>query len=261
MVSVKNHNHAAKNPYAHFQKGATLDQVLCSRMISSPFRLFMCSPITDGAAAVIVASEERARDLTDRPVWIRGTGQALDGFTALLAPRGLRALARAGARGRRTPTAWPASRRTTWTSPRCTTASRSPRSSRTRSWASAPRARAGAFVEKGLSDYGGKVVVNPARRAHRLRPPAGRHRHCPGRRGLLAAPRRGRRAAGPRSARRPHPQQLGHGRARRHALRTRSELSGPRPGPSGRPSSGCRRGEWPGPPVAAVPGSARSGGR
>jgi acetyl-CoA C-acetyltransferase len=81
MVSVKNHNHASRNPYAHFQKGATLDQVLCSRMIATPFRLFMCSPITDGAAAVILASEERAGDLTDRPVWIRGTGQALDGFT------------------------------------------------------------------------------------------------------------------------------------------------------------------------------------
>jgi acetyl-CoA C-acetyltransferase len=81
MVSVKNHNHAARNPCAHFQRGATLDQVLCSRMVAAPFRLFMCSPITDGAAAVIMASEERARDLTDRPVWIRGTGQALDGFT------------------------------------------------------------------------------------------------------------------------------------------------------------------------------------
>jgi acetyl-CoA C-acetyltransferase len=40
----------------------------------------MCSPITDGAAAVMVASEDRARALTDRPVWIRGSGQALDGF-------------------------------------------------------------------------------------------------------------------------------------------------------------------------------------
>jgi len=80
MVGVKNHTHASKNPTAHFQKGATLDQVLCSRMISTPLRLFMCSPITDGAAAVLVASEDRARDLTDRPVWIRGTGQALDGF-------------------------------------------------------------------------------------------------------------------------------------------------------------------------------------
>ena len=80
MVGVKNHNHAAKNPNAHFNKGATLDQVLCSRVISSPLRLFMCSPITDGAAAVILASEERTRTLTDKPVWIRGTGQALDGF-------------------------------------------------------------------------------------------------------------------------------------------------------------------------------------
>jgi acetyl-CoA C-acetyltransferase len=79
-VGVKNHTHASKNPNAHFNKGATLDQVLCSRMISSPLRLFMCSPITDGAAAVVLASEERARDLTDKPVWIRGTGQALDGF-------------------------------------------------------------------------------------------------------------------------------------------------------------------------------------
>ncbi len=80
QVGVKNHTHASRNPNAHFNKGATLDQVLGSRMISTPLRLFMCSPITDGAAAVVLASEARARTLTDRPVWIRGTGQALDGF-------------------------------------------------------------------------------------------------------------------------------------------------------------------------------------
>src|SRR5438094_1995595 len=79
-IGVKNHTHASKNPNAHFQKGATLAQVLGSRMISSPLRLFMCSPITDGAAAVLIASEDRARLLTDKPVWIRGTAQALDGF-------------------------------------------------------------------------------------------------------------------------------------------------------------------------------------
>ena len=79
-IGVKNHTHASKNPNAHFQKGATLAQVLGSRMISSPLRLFMCSPITDGAAAVLIASEDRARSLTDKPVWIRGTAQALDGF-------------------------------------------------------------------------------------------------------------------------------------------------------------------------------------
>jgi acetyl-CoA C-acetyltransferase len=80
LVGVKNHTHAARNPNAHFGKGATLDQVLCSRMIATPLRLFMCSPITDGAAAVLVASEERVPSLTASPVWIRGTGQALDGF-------------------------------------------------------------------------------------------------------------------------------------------------------------------------------------
>jgi len=80
LVGVKNHTHASKNPSAHFNKGATLDQVLCSRMIASPLRLFMCSGQDDGAAAVILASEDRARALTNRPVWIRGSGQALDGF-------------------------------------------------------------------------------------------------------------------------------------------------------------------------------------
>jgi acetyl-CoA C-acetyltransferase len=80
LVGVKNHTHAARNPNAHFGKGATLEQVLCSKMIATPLRLFMCSPITDGAAAVLLASEERAWALTDRPVWIRGTGQAVDGF-------------------------------------------------------------------------------------------------------------------------------------------------------------------------------------
>ena len=57
QVGVKNHTHASKNPNAHFNKGATLEQVLCSRMISTPLRLFMCSPITDGAAALVLASE------------------------------------------------------------------------------------------------------------------------------------------------------------------------------------------------------------
>jgi acetyl-CoA C-acetyltransferase len=81
LVGVKNHAHARNNPTAHFRKGTSLDQVMGSRMIAAPLRLFMCSPITDGAAAVILAADERARDLTDRPVWIVGTGQAVDGFT------------------------------------------------------------------------------------------------------------------------------------------------------------------------------------
>jgi acetyl-CoA C-acetyltransferase len=160
LVSVKNHNHAAKNPYAHFQKGATLDQVLCSRMIATPFRLFMCSPITDGAAAVIVASEERARELTDRPVWIRGTGQALDGFTLSSLPGDY--------------ASWPSLRRAGEEAYRM--AGIGPDDVDLaevhdcfaiaeiiayEELGFCPKGEGGRFVQKGLSDYGGKVVVNP----------------------------------------------------------------------------------------------------
>ncbi|MFQ5946168.1 MAG: thiolase domain-containing protein [Anaerolineae bacterium] len=160
MVSVKNHTHATRNPFAHFQKGATLEQVLCSRMIATPFRLFMCSPITDGAAAVIVASEERARDLTDKPVWIRGTGQALDGFTLSSLPEDY--------------SQWPAMRRAADDAYRM--AGIGPEAVDVaevhdcfaiaeiiayEGLGFCEKGEGGRFVEKGLSDYGGAVVVNP----------------------------------------------------------------------------------------------------
>src|SRR5437016_18492 len=160
LVGVKNHTHASKNPNAHFNKGATLDQVLGSRMIASPLRLFMCSPITDGAAAVILASEERARGLTDKPVWIRGTGQALDGFQ-------LTSLHEDYAQ-------WPALRRAAQAAYRM--AGLAPREVDLAEvhdcFAIAEliayeelgfcrKGEAGAFVADGRSDYGGDVVVNP----------------------------------------------------------------------------------------------------
>ena len=160
LVGVKNHNHAAKNPNAHFNKGATVDQVLCSRMISTPLRLFMCSPITDGAAAVVLASEERARDLTDQPVWIRGTGQALDGFQ-------LSSLDEDYAR-------WPALSRAAESAYRMAgiTARDVDLAEVHDCFAIAEliayeelgfcaKGEAGAFVAAGRSDYGGDVVVNP----------------------------------------------------------------------------------------------------
>jgi acetyl-CoA C-acetyltransferase len=79
-VSVKNHNHSLNNPNAHHQKGATLDKVMGSKMISNPLKLYDCATNTDGAAGVIVCSEERARELTDQPVFIRGTAQVNDGY-------------------------------------------------------------------------------------------------------------------------------------------------------------------------------------
>jgi len=160
LVAVKNHTHAARNPTAHFQKGATLEQVLGSRMIASPLRLYMCSPITDGAAAVILASEERARDLTDRPVWIRGTGQALDGFTLSSLPEDY--------------SRWPAMKRAADAAYRMAgiTAKDVRLAEVHDCFAIAEviayeelgfceKGEGGPFVEKGRADYGGDVVVNP----------------------------------------------------------------------------------------------------
>jgi acetyl-CoA C-acetyltransferase len=160
MVSVKNHNHASRNPYAHFQKGATLDQVLCSRMISTPFRLFMCSPITDGAAAVIVASEERARDLTDKPVWIQGTGQALDGFTLSSLHEDYShwpAMKRAGEAAYKMAGIGPADVDVAEVHDCFAIAE----IIAYEELGFCDKGEGGRFVEKGLSDYGGTVVVNP----------------------------------------------------------------------------------------------------
>ncbi|RLA82605.1 MAG: thiolase family protein [Deltaproteobacteria bacterium] len=75
-VSVVNYNYGADNPKAQFQKRLTLEEALEAPLVVTPLTLYDCCPITDGAAAVIVAAEERAKDLTDRPlVYIRGGAQ------------------------------------------------------------------------------------------------------------------------------------------------------------------------------------------
>ncbi len=78
MVPVKNHYNGARNPIAQFRSEITLDTVLKSTMVADPLRLFDCSPITDGAAAVIVAPLDRAREFTDTPVKVLATAQASD---------------------------------------------------------------------------------------------------------------------------------------------------------------------------------------
>ncbi len=77
-VAVKAHKYGAMNSYAHMQKEITLDNVLKSRYIAWPLKLYDCSLVTDGAAAVILASEEKAKKITDTPIWISGLGFASD---------------------------------------------------------------------------------------------------------------------------------------------------------------------------------------
>ncbi|MFQ5920385.1 MAG: thiolase family protein, partial [Thermoplasmata archaeon] len=70
---------SATNPFALFPKEVSLDRVLSAPMVSTPLRLLDCSGITDGAAAVVLAAEERAGEFTDTPVFIEGVGQAATG--------------------------------------------------------------------------------------------------------------------------------------------------------------------------------------
>jgi acetyl-CoA C-acetyltransferase len=77
-VAVKNHYNGSLNPKAHMQKEITIEQVLTSRVIAWPLKLFDCSLISDGASCLILTRPEIAKRYTDTPVHIIGTGQASD---------------------------------------------------------------------------------------------------------------------------------------------------------------------------------------
>src|SRR5437899_10957357 len=76
LVTVKNRKYGSKNPNAMFQKPVTAEEVLKSRPVSAPLKLFDCCANADGAACHIIASAEKAKKLTDRPVWVAGLGLA-----------------------------------------------------------------------------------------------------------------------------------------------------------------------------------------
>lgn len=78
MVAVKNHRNGSLNPKAHFRNVISIDTVLESPMVADPLKLFDCSPISDGASAVIIAGDEVAKKLTDTPVYVIGSGYATD---------------------------------------------------------------------------------------------------------------------------------------------------------------------------------------
>jgi len=79
LVSVQSHYYGKFNPKAQFRKEITVDDVLNGFMVASPLQLLDCCPFSDGAAAVVLVSEEKAREITDKPVYITGIGQASSG--------------------------------------------------------------------------------------------------------------------------------------------------------------------------------------
>jgi acetyl-CoA acyltransferase len=98
-IAVKNRGNAALNPLAQYTKPITVDDVLGSRVVAEPLTALMCAPISDGAAAVVVTSADRARASGQRPVWIRGiaTGMgAPPSEETLIARIARRAFAEAG---------------------------------------------------------------------------------------------------------------------------------------------------------------------
>ena len=104
-IAVSTRFNASHNPDAYYREPISIDEVQSSRMMADPLTKLHCCIRSDGGGAVVLASEERARDLAKRPVWILGTGEATShttmsewpDFTESPAVRsGRRAFARAG---------------------------------------------------------------------------------------------------------------------------------------------------------------------
>lgn len=77
-VAVKNHANGAKNPLAHMRKVVTFEQVMTARPIAEPLSLYDCSLVSDGAAALLVASLDRAREFTSRFAQVLSVAQTSD---------------------------------------------------------------------------------------------------------------------------------------------------------------------------------------
>jgi acetyl-CoA C-acetyltransferase len=86
QVAVKNHHYGAMNPMALFRKEITLEKALASDEVATPFQVYDCCANADGAACVILAGEERAKELSDKPVWLDGMGCATASMSVLRRP-------------------------------------------------------------------------------------------------------------------------------------------------------------------------------
>ncbi len=78
QMAVLDHEHAGKNPFAHYRNKISLDAVLSSTPVASPLGMLDCAPSSDGAAAVVLGPLERARKFTDTPIKISASQIATD---------------------------------------------------------------------------------------------------------------------------------------------------------------------------------------
>jgi len=81
QVSVKNHGNALHNPNAHMGLDLTVEDVMQSRQVASPLKLYDISPISDGACAIVIANEKRAKQISNQPVWLNGVSFCADAYS------------------------------------------------------------------------------------------------------------------------------------------------------------------------------------
>lgn len=79
-VSVKNHANARNNPFAHRAMDLTLEEVMASKRLADPIKELDCSPVSDGAAAIVLASKDLAGRGRHPPVWVKGVAHATDAY-------------------------------------------------------------------------------------------------------------------------------------------------------------------------------------
>ena len=85
-VAVKNHHYGTMNPKAMFQKEITVERALAAPPVADPFTVFDCCANADGGVCLIMANEEKAKKLSDTPVWLEGVGCASAAMSLLRRP-------------------------------------------------------------------------------------------------------------------------------------------------------------------------------
>ena len=76
QFSVVNHKNTSKNPNAQFPFEVSVDKVINSTMVADPLTLLDCSPVTDGAAAIVMVPADEAKKYTDTPIYVKASAQA-----------------------------------------------------------------------------------------------------------------------------------------------------------------------------------------
>jgi len=158
-VAVKNHAHSAHNPYAQYRKVFTLEEILNSRMVCDPLTLLQCCPIGDGAAAVVVTTAANAKKHTTKPVYVAASVLTSGKYKASVQGAvQIEACARAARECYEAAGIGPEDIDVVELHD-CFSIHELVAYE---DLGFCPKGEGGRFIDEGLSDYGGKVVVNPS---------------------------------------------------------------------------------------------------